>query len=85
VAAGVKDSRLRGEQLTSANRNELSKREIEIVRQLAEGNSNKEIAACKNLSIMTVESYSARIMLKLDIRALTHLIRYAVQNKLVVF
>jgi DNA-binding NarL/FixJ family response regulator len=69
----------------TGNRKELSKREREVVQLLADGNSNKEMAASLNLSVRTVEVYRARLMLKLDLHSLAHIIRYAVQNKLVVF
>ena len=67
------------------SRNELTKREREVVRLLAEGKSNKEIAPLLNISVKTVETYRARVMGKLNIHSLAHLVRYAVQNKLVVF
>jgi DNA-binding NarL/FixJ family response regulator len=38
-----------------------------------------------NISVRTVKTYRVRIMLKLDVHSLAHLIRYAVQNKLVDF
>ena len=71
--------------VTPANRNGLSKRETEVVRLLADDEGNKEIAACLHLSVHTVETYRARIMLKLDIHSIVHLVRYAVRDKLVVF
>ena len=66
-------------------RNALGKRECEVVRLLAEGKSNKEIAPLMSITVTTVETYRARIMMKLDIHSLGQLIRYAVQNKLVQF
>jgi DNA-binding NarL/FixJ family response regulator len=69
----------------TANRKELSKREREVVQLLADGNCNKEIASSLNISVRTVEVYRARLMLKLEVHSLAHVIRYAVQNKLVVF
>jgi len=67
------------------NRTSLGKRECEIVRLLAEGKSNKEIAPIMNITVRTVQTYRSRIMGKLNIHSLAHLIRYAVQNKLVEF
>lgn len=69
----------------SAHPKELTKREREVVGLLAEGKSNKEIAACLVLSVKTIETYRSRIMWKLDLHSIAHLVRYAVQNKLVVF
>jgi DNA-binding NarL/FixJ family response regulator len=68
-----------------ANRHELSKREREVVQLLAQGYCNKEMASSLGISVRTVEVYRARLMLKLDVHSLAHIIRYAVQNKLVVF
>jgi len=81
---------LRGKTLSppfgpSPNRNALGKRECEVVRLLAEGKSNKEIAPLLNITVKTVQTYRSRIMWKLDIHSVAHLIRYAVQNKLVDF
>jgi DNA-binding NarL/FixJ family response regulator len=70
---------------STPNQNALGKRECEVLRLLAEGKSNKEIASLLSLSIKTVETYRSRIMLKLGIHSLAHLVRYAVQNKLVIF
>jgi DNA-binding NarL/FixJ family response regulator len=67
------------------NQKKLANREREVVRLLAEGNSNKEIASLMGITAKTVETYRTRIMSKLDIHSIAHLVRYAVQNKLVVF
>ena len=50
---------------------------------LAEGKSNKEIAAQLNLSTRTVENHRAKTMDKLKLRSLGELVRYAVRNKIV--
>jgi DNA-binding NarL/FixJ family response regulator len=67
------------------NQKQLTNREREVVRLLAEGNSNKEIASLMSITPKTVETYRTRIMLKLEIHSLAHLVRYAVQNRLVDF
>ena len=59
---------------------DLSERETEVVRLLAQGHSNKEIAARLGLSVKTVETYKARSMDKLGFRSRTELVRYAVQR-----
>src|SRR5438309_2499497 len=58
--------------------NLLSSREREVVALLAKGQSNKEIGNTLVISTRTVETHRARIMLKLDMRSLGELIRYAV-------
>jgi len=44
---------------------ELSERETDVVRLIAQGYSNKEIATLLNLSVKTVETYKARAMEKI--------------------
>ena len=58
----------------------LSDREEEVVRLIAQGYSNKEIAARLSLSVKTVETYKARSMEKLGLRGRTDFVRYALQR-----
>jgi DNA-binding NarL/FixJ family response regulator len=58
-------------------------RELEIIRLLAEGKTNKEIAAALGITVRTVETHRAKIMLKLGLHSLTELIHYAIRNKIV--
>ena len=60
--------------------NVLSKRETEVLRRIAEGYSNKEIAARLKISVKTVETYKARLMEKLDLRSRAEIVRYALQQ-----
>jgi DNA-binding NarL/FixJ family response regulator len=55
----------------------LSEREEEVVRAIAWGRSNKEIAAELGLSIKTVESYKAGALDKLALRSRADIVRYA--------
>lgn len=64
-------------------RSRLTAREREIVQLLAEGKSNKEVAAALNISIKTAETHRTNIMNKLDLRSVTELVRYAVRNNMV--
>jgi DNA-binding CsgD family transcriptional regulator len=61
----------------------LSHREQEIVCFLANGRSNKEIAATLNISVKTVETHRARLFLKLHLDSFASLVRYAIRNKIV--
>jgi DNA-binding NarL/FixJ family response regulator len=61
----------------------LSRREIEILQLLAEGNSNKQIAARLGISTRTVESHRDHIMHKMNFLNLAELIRFALRNNLV--
>ena len=59
---------------------ELSSREQEVVRLVAEGHSNKQIAARLSLSIKTVETYKARSLEKLGLHSRADLVRYALHR-----
>ncbi len=61
----------------------LSMRELQVLRKLAMGSTNREIATSYNISVKTVDTYRARILKKLNLRNNTELSRYAIQNKLV--
>jgi DNA-binding NarL/FixJ family response regulator len=55
----------------------LSDRETEVLRHIALGYSNKEIAARLNLSVKTVEAHKANAMRKLDMTSRIDIVRYA--------
>ena len=61
----------------------LTPREIEILKLVAEGYTNQEIAAQLTLSIKTVQAHRANVMEKLDLRDITHLVRFAVRYDLI--
>jgi DNA-binding NarL/FixJ family response regulator len=61
----------------------LSQREREIVQLLAEGKSNKQVAAILGISIKTVETHRATIMHKLDANSIVELVHYAVRNNII--
>lgn len=56
----------------------LSDREVEILALLVDGLTNREVAEKLGLSVRTVESHRARIMLKLDVSSFAEAIRLAV-------
>lgn len=58
-------------------------REIEIIRLLAEGKSNKEIAAELGITLRTVETHRAHIMMKMGLHSLPELIHYAIRDKII--
>jgi two-component system response regulator NreC len=59
---------------------DLSDRETEVVQRIAQGYSNKEIAAQLTLSVKTVETYRARAMEKLGLESRAALVRYALEH-----
>jgi len=64
----------------SAAHVDLSEREESVVRLIAHGYSNKEIAARLGISVKSVETYKMRAMEKLALRSRTDLVRYAVHR-----
>ena len=61
----------------------LTPRELEILKLVAEGYTNQEIADQLTLSIKTVQAHRANVMEKLDLRDITHLVRFAVRYGLI--
>jgi DNA-binding NarL/FixJ family response regulator len=61
----------------------LSAREVDVLRLLAQGKGNKQIAADLGLSVRTVESHRANILTKLGAGSLGDLVRIAVRDGLV--
>jgi len=61
----------------------LTPREVEVVQLLAEGKSNKEVAAALNVSTRTIESHRNHIMTKMKFASFSDLVRFAVRNNLV--
>jgi len=61
----------------------LSNRELQVLRRLALGHTNREIAAAYNISIKTVDTYRLRLLKKLNLRNNAELSRFAMQNNLV--
>jgi len=58
----------------------LSEREREIFQLIAEGKTNKEIAALLSVSPSTVETHRAHIMEKLDLHSAAEIVLYAVRR-----
>jgi len=58
----------------------ITERESAVLRMMAVGHSNKEIAAALDISIKTVEVHKANGMRKLNLRGRTDVVRYAVLN-----
>jgi DNA-binding NarL/FixJ family response regulator len=77
----VTDSYVRKQLLRGVTRQkDLSDREEEVLRLIAQGYSNKEIAAKLSISVKTVESHKTNLMEKLELRSRTEIVRYAVRQ-----
>ena len=61
----------------------VTQREKEILKLLAEGYTNKEIAGMLFISVKTVEKHRANIMSKLDLHNVPHLTALAIEKGLV--
>jgi DNA-binding NarL/FixJ family response regulator len=59
---------------------EITDREEQVLRLIAQGYSNKEIAGQLNISVKTVESHKAKVMEKLDLRSRAEMVRYALRQ-----
>jgi DNA-binding NarL/FixJ family response regulator len=85
VAAGelVLDPQVESPRPLKGERNTLTRRELEILQMIAQGKSNKEIAADLGLSANTVAVHRANIMEALGIHKTAELVVYAIRNGLV--
>jgi two-component system response regulator NreC len=61
----------------------LSEREVEVLRMIALGHTNVEIAESLFLSVRTVETHRAHIQQKLRLASRAELVRYALDHRLV--
>jgi len=61
----------------------LSTRELQVLRRLALGHTNREIAESYHISIKTVDTYRFRLLKKLSLRNNVELSRFAIQNHLI--
>jgi DNA-binding NarL/FixJ family response regulator len=62
---------------------QLTRRHREILRLIAEGNTNKKIAARLGISPKTVDAHRTELMARLDIHDVAGLVRYAIRAGLV--
>ena len=82
MGGGIYYSAALARQLASplAADNQLTSREQEVLRHIAAGQSNKQIARELDLSVRTVETHRLNIKRKLGIEGQAELIRFAVQR-----
>jgi two-component system response regulator NreC len=62
----------------------LTDREKEVLHLLAEGRSNKEVAAQLDVGLSTVETHRANLMQKLGLHSTAEIVLYAVRKRLIV-
>jgi DNA-binding NarL/FixJ family response regulator len=61
----------------------LTPRQYQVVRLLAEGNTNKEVAVILGISVKTAETHRSVIMRKLGLPSLSDLVRYAIRENII--
>jgi len=71
------------EERKRAEADPLSEREREVLRLLALGHTNQEIAKLLYISVRTAETHRAHIMQKLRLSSRAELVRYALENGLI--
>ena len=82
-ALGLKGVLVPGADATSSPFAGLSERELEVLREVAHGHTNQQIADRVGLSVKTVESYRARMMHKLGLKNRSELVRLAIEAGLI--
>lgn len=60
----------------------LTPREKEVLHLVADGKSNKEVAAGLNISVKTAEAHRINIMRKLNAQSVVDLVKYAMRNNM---
>ena len=82
-ALGARLVAAEAEERRRAEADPLSDREREVLRLLALGHTNQEIAKSLYISVRTAETHRAHIMQKLRLRSRAELVRYALDNGLI--
>lgn len=65
------------------SKDQLSKREIEVLKLWGDGLTNKEISDKMFISIRTVESHKNHIMQKMNLKTTVELVKYAIKNNII--
>jgi DNA-binding NarL/FixJ family response regulator len=63
----------------------LTKREIEIIKKIADDMSNQQIADELHISLRTVETHRRNLMQKLNVKTVVALLKYAAQHNIISF
>ena len=61
----------------------ITSRELQVLKLLAEGKTNKQVGAALDVSVRTVEAHRASLMRNLDLRSLSDLIYFAIRHRIV--
>src|SRR3989304_3858582 len=82
-ALGARLAAAEAEDAAKAASDPLSEREREVLRLLALGHTNQEIAKMLYISVRTAETHRAHIMRKLGLASRAELVRYALDNGMI--
>lgn len=72
-----------GEKKEPAKNKDLTKREVEVLKEVAMGKSNQEVADTLFISIKTVETHKSHILDKLGLKNTAELVKYAIKNEII--
>jgi DNA-binding NarL/FixJ family response regulator len=68
---------------TEPGASRITSRQREILKLLAEGKANGDVAVALGMSVKTVETHRANILKRLNCHSTSDLVRYAVRNKII--
>ena len=83
ASALVEDYRQRNDESAKPEPTQLSKREKEVLRLIAEGFRNKEIANRLGVSVKSIETYRRRLLTKLGYTSTAELVRHAIREGII--
>ena len=83
ISQTVMKNFIRGEHTGTQDPNVLTPRQREVLKLLARGKSNKEVASELGISTRTAETHRLQIMNRLKVRTLSEMVLFAVRNHLI--
>jgi DNA-binding NarL/FixJ family response regulator len=83
LIANLSSKKLNEEQAETEDSEKLTKREVEVLKLVAEGLNNDEIAEKLNISSTTVRTHRANLLTKTGSNNTASLVMYAIKNKLI--
>lgn len=72
-----------GSRIMAKGKNDVSKRELEVLKLISQGKSNREVADELFISVRTVDAHRNHIMKKIDAKSTADLVKYAIKNDLI--
>lgn len=72
-----------GDKKAGPKNTDLTKREFEVLKEVATGKTNQEVADTLFISIKTVETHKSHILDKLGLKNTAELVKYAIKNQII--